>query len=443
MGKKSKKNKRKTELKVIFFIILIAAALFIVSTYAWFSTQRDVSIMNLKGKVEVAEGLEISLDAINWKNEIVLDDETNIIDSAYTGHNNISPKEMLPVSTLGKITAMTGEKAIKNLKMIRGKITNNKELSKIVFMDESLAAPNIETAKHDSENEKYPGYFAFDVFLKNSSKTTEADVLQLNNNASVQIITSEEGGNEAAGLQNTVRVGFARYGSYYADGAWVGTADVMEQDQQKILKQTGASATGDTVYITDVAIWEPNAASHVNYIVNNNNNITWTTGSNDEKNYKLNLKNKYLEDNPGDNDGAADYEGKTGFWTNTQLPTYALKETAVDAKSENVIDDIYYWSTDETTLKGVEYLEKQTVLQTTKKSATDYTPKEGVEDLVSTDGSSKFTIAPSKISRLRIYVWLEGQDVDCINYASYGGGIIVNIGLVKGEDPEADNPAAT
>ena len=72
-------------------------------------------------------------------------------------------------------------------------------------------------------------------------------------------------------------------------------------------------------------------------------------------------------------------------------------------------------------------------MQTTKKSDSDYTIKEGVQDLVSTtDGTTKFTIPASKICRLRIYLWLEGQDVDCINYASHGGGIKVNIGLVKG-----------
>ena len=104
MGKKKAKNKRNSELKIIFFIILVAAALFIVSTYAWFSTQRDVSITNLQGTVEVAEGLEISLDAENWSNDIVLGEgegKVNIIDHAYSGHRNISPVEMLPVSTLG------------------------------------------------------------------------------------------------------------------------------------------------------------------------------------------------------------------------------------------------------------------------------------------------------------------------------------------------------
>ena len=78
MGKKSTKNKRKSELRIIFFIILVAAAMFIISTYAWFSTQRNVSITNLSGTVEVAEGLEISLNAKEWFNEIVLNDEVTI-----------------------------------------------------------------------------------------------------------------------------------------------------------------------------------------------------------------------------------------------------------------------------------------------------------------------------------------------------------------------------
>ena len=117
MGKKKAEKKRKNELKIIFFIILVAAALFIVSTYAWFSTQKNVSITNLNGTVEVAEGLEISLDALNWANEIVLGDgegEMDIIDDAYTGHRNLMPTELLPVSTLGLVT-----ESMSDLQLIR------------------------------------------------------------------------------------------------------------------------------------------------------------------------------------------------------------------------------------------------------------------------------------------------------------------------------------
>ena len=31
-----------------------------------------------------------------------------------------------------------------------------------------------------------------------------------------------------------------------------------------------------------------------------------------------------------------------------------------------------------------------------------------------------------------MYVWLEGQDIDCTNYASHGSGIHLDLGLVKG-----------
>ena len=75
MKRNSSKNKKKSELNSMFLIILIALVMFIISTYAWFSTQKNVSITNLQGMVEVAEGLEISLDAENWTNGIVLGTE--------------------------------------------------------------------------------------------------------------------------------------------------------------------------------------------------------------------------------------------------------------------------------------------------------------------------------------------------------------------------------
>ena len=134
-GNNKNKQKTKSEMNAMFFIILIALVMFIISTYAWFSTQKNVSITNLTGTVEVAEGLEISLDGNTWSNGIVLGDEEgqlSIIDDAYSGHHNISPSEMLPVSTLG--LANGGQT---DLKLLRGKITNSKELSEIKAMNEA------------------------------------------------------------------------------------------------------------------------------------------------------------------------------------------------------------------------------------------------------------------------------------------------------------------
>lgn len=415
MGKSKTKNKKNTELRIIFFVILVALALFIVSTYAWFTTQKNVSITNLNGSVEVAEGLEISLNAKDWYNGLVLGDkegQLNIVDpnneDVYEGHRNISPVEMLPVSTLGAVTSNMSD-----IEMLRGKVTNSAtvKLSDIVAMDETLAlSPNPE--EHQSDKTQYPGYFAFDVFLKNSSKSdTIADPLQLNYDSSLQIMESEDGEDKSkTGLQNTARVAFARYGSTWdsSNEVWKGVSDVMA-DQETILRETGASSDGDDVYITDVAIWEPNANDHVEYIVTNNNKLTWSTTD----------TAKY-----------ATYEyasGKKGFSTTTQMPTYALTATAKGKEIENIYD----WSgTNRTTLA------KQMALQTTKTTTSDYTISEGVKNLMSTSSTDtstvKFEIAPNSVIRMRIYVWLEGQDVDCINYASHGGGVTVNIGLVKG-----------
>lgn len=388
MKEKSQKNKRKSEMNAMFFIILIAAVMFIISTYAWFSTQKNVSITNLQGTVEVAEGLEISLDAQNWSNGIVLGKEEgqlSIIDNAYTGHHNISPTEMLPVSTLGLVSSNT----MTDLKMLRGKIENSKILSEIKPMNEQQT---------DATKTDYPGYFAFDIFLKNSSKNdTQDDILQLNYDSSLEIMDASK---VNTGLQNTARVAFVKYS---------GTSDVMA-NQATILKETAGVGVGAvSSYISDVAIWEPNSNAHSEYIVTNNNMITWSAA--DSTAYAT----KTLDN------------GKKGFDVTTQMPTYALKESSEGA----TINDIYKWDGSETKVQ------KQYVLQTkvTAKASTedDYALEDGVQDLVSTsNGTTKFGIAPSKISRIRIYVWLEGQDVDCINYASHGGGIKVNIGLVKG-----------
>lgn len=415
MGKKSKRTKRKSELKIIFFIILVAAALFIVSTYAWFSTQRNVSITNLSGTVEVAEGLEISLDAKRWFNEIVLgsgEDEMSIIDDAYEGHNNIIPSEMMPVSTLGKIETQT----MTDLQFLRGKLSNTRELSgiKAVVNDQSVT---------DSEDITFGGYIAFDLFLKNSSNMNRTfDELQLNYDSQVKIMESSEKGDDGqpidksyTGLQNTVRVGFARYGEGTLDEQTrtaYGTADVTEQVVENILKYTGAKEGGDRVYLTDAAIWEPNSNNHVDTIVSSNNYITWSDS----------MAKKIF---------GSTANSKTLFTNDTQMPTFALNKLAIDKD----IDDIFIWDGNETALS------EQMVIQTTAKSADDFTVAEGVKNLISTastayegSGRKNFTIPANTICRIRVYVWLEGQDVDCVNYASHGGGVTVNIGLVKGEE---------
>ena len=69
----NQRNSRK-RLNSLILLVAFTAVMLIVSTYAWFSTQRNVTLTGLKGKVNVAEGLQISLDAKHWVNTINFND---------------------------------------------------------------------------------------------------------------------------------------------------------------------------------------------------------------------------------------------------------------------------------------------------------------------------------------------------------------------------------
>ena len=216
------RNSRK-RLNALILLVAFTAILLIVSTYAWFSTQKNVTLGGLAGKVNVAEGLQISLDALNWANEIDLTNyaeayfkQTNAdlgldgstgkeklslnnpwkaaTDASYEGRTNLVPTELLPAST----TAQNGEGiGLNDFNMYRGINESGIKLNTIA----KLAAENAS------------GYYAIDFFLQNSSSDaamlTDGDLLRIERNSTIRI----DGGlsKEATGLQNTLRVAFAIY----------------------------------------------------------------------------------------------------------------------------------------------------------------------------------------------------------------------------------------
>ena len=400
------RNSRK-RLNALILLVAFTAILLIVATYAWFSTQRNVTIGGLTGKVNVAEGLQISLDALNWANEIDLSDngvdyfeQTNkdlnlsgdqmlsltnpwkaAGDASYEGRTNIIPKELLPASTSGQ-----GDDAIGLTDMLfyRGEIDSGSTLKSIAEIPTTSASDN-------------PGYYAIDLFLQNSSASTvSTDILQLETNSVIRLAD----GKDSTGLQNTLRVAFAIFDDDGSDGANVNATPT----QAEILKAT----TGTARTIGSVAIWEPNAygaqegtegaitryAAHVNYIVQNNNKLTLSQTD----------------------QSAAGLTNSSRFAAATQLPTYALT-----GDTPATIDDLYDWNT-LTTSKLV----KQNTLQTSNAGLTD-----AVQLVSAENGTTGITIPASRYVHMRMYIWLEGQDVDCINYASLGGNVTLDIGLSK------------
>ena len=448
------KNSRK-RLNSLILLVAFTAVMLIVSTYAWFSAQKTVTIGNLEGKVNVAEGIEISLDAVNWSQEIDFTDYevadgdigqyTNLAKVYGENNHNILPTELIPVSTTGTEFVDNATTSGQEIAMFNGKNTEGIKLSEII-----RTTPT-QTSAAQSD---FAGYYAIDLFLRNSSKLSlgadgvaggtgnDADevqgvakeTLQLNTNSTLELVS---GGAVATGLQNTARVALALY-KPVTSNVDTQSVSVTETDQDKIL----AALTGADADIEDVAIWEPNADQHVTEILTNNNRISWSDAD----------AALYLTTTVSEKTGAdrLDVTGGSKVQAGEMTPTYALLNAAVG----QTIADIYDWDgTNSTTLK------KQIALQT-KKSASNYTTVDGgVRNLISSksstgvdvyeygtpsaitggpdaeDGATTFQIYKNQISRVRMYVWLEGQDIDCTNYASHGSGIHIDLGLVKGAIP--------
>ena len=422
MNENKQKNSRR-RLNSLILLVAFTAIMLIVSTYAWFSTQKNVSLSGLEGTVKVAEGLQISLDAKTWKNGIDFKNFTEqaFIDAYVPGATlenpykypntddatkaetplltakNILPDELLPVSTTGAGEDITGANA-KTMAMYNGENINGNQLVSITKMAE----------------EKKSGYYAIDLFLQNSSKSTvEFDPLQLQAGS---VLTVKSTTKQTTGLQNTARVALVQY----------------KNSNDAKVKVDSTPSTADIIAgttntdIASVAIWEPNANAHVQYIVDTNNNVTWkkadVTGDSNPLKDDDSFKAVSWQ--------GSDTEKKIKFGLTSQVPTYALTAASLTNKeltgpdidaSKGSIADIYNWGDDASSS-----LKKQNVLQTT----TDGINKDKAF-VSATDGSSPFQIPGGQYVRMRMYIWLEGQDVDCTNYASLGGGIKIDFGFSK------------
>lgn len=391
MRENNERNSRK-RLNALILLVAFTAILLIVSTYAWFSTQRNVMLSGLKGQVNVAEGLQISLDAKHWVNSIKFDDfvqtdadnwtvsttaTTTYLDDGKTfqspaeGITNIVPAEYLPVSTTGATNEGIGTTG---LVMYNGKYTDSAGLKEINLATE----------------EKASGYFAFDLYLMNTSTTgVTSDKLQLD--ATSDLL----GVNEATGIQNTARIGLALYENA---GETMKIGQQTEPDQAAIIAGT---STGKN--ISDVAIWEPNAEEHVANIVNSKANSLKLL-ANDNTTYGL----------------TANAAGISPFTDGKKLPTYALTAAS---KTAGTIADVYDWKT------PAAGLTKQNTTQTT---AAD-TRSDSIDLMSVKDGTTPIQMIANQYQKVRVYVWIEGQDPDCINYASLGQGLTLNLGLSKPE----------
>ena len=260
----------------LILLVAFTAIMLITSTYAWFSTQRNVTLTGLTGEVNVAEGLQISLDAERWFNTINFADFNQPVNggdwtiktdasaqyiasdktfqSPATGVTNITPIEYLPVSTIDAATTASDGLGKTAMKFYKGDVENFDHLENIADAVEAT-----------------DGYFAFDLFVMNTSGT---DVKF--DNILLDPVSDVLGKVETTGVQNTARVAFALYENVndtdgykaYTTSGYTAGQDMTIHSANQLTAEQIIAGTSTSKNIKDIAIWEPNANDHEQAIVN-------------------------------------------------------------------------------------------------------------------------------------------------------------------------------
>lgn len=264
-------------------------------TYAWFTTGNTASVETLNVNVQTANGIQVSLDAENWRSTLTAEDFKKALENTSTVVQ-LPANPIVPVSSAGNVTNGVLE----------------------LFKGEYIANGNMKSTQETDTRGTVGNYIAFDLFFKSTmDQDLTFNIGDIDSTLSyVKGIAIDATAKASANAHTAVRVAFIP----------MGTAKDEEGNDTNPFELT-ASGTA--------LIWEPNANLRAN----------------------------------GDSGDKIDYSGfKTKF-----------DDVAEKDLSTNEVAEVETFTTDKKIISL----------------------KEG-------------------ISKVRVYIWLEGQDVDCVNSISFG-----------------------
>ena len=333
--REDRRKRKKYRLLILLLLMLGTGIMLATSTYAWFTSNKAVSVNTIGAQVEAKGGIQISTDGSKWKSIISTTDITNAYKTYATASNQM-PNIIEPVSTVG-VPDAEGK-----LPMYYGTVTTNTD-GEYILTAVKADDKDDHTRKNEGgdliEGQEEGKFVAFDLFLKVDKDTN----IYLTPQSGITFADND------SGIKNASRIAFVELGKV-DDGS---ALDVIQG-----LKT--ATATH---------VWEPNYDDHTSYGVANARNIVPYDGIKapitSDKNILLGNANKVT---------AADYFDNV---------TIGYKTTTTNAK----------------------YLQI-------------------------------FSLSKG-ISKVRIYMWIEGQDIDCENNAS-NGKIKLDLQITT-EDPGAEN----
>ena len=431
-GKKSKKIRK------LIITCTLSAIVLIVSTYTWFIGMQTVNVNPFEISVATTEGLFLSMDGKSWVYNLDINDDTPV----YTGNTNTWAEEGLkPISTVGDV-----DPEVSRLKLFeKASLTTSPGGYR-------LLASRVKNYKDEKGNlQQGEGYVAFDLFIKNlsghayytSNEVLNEEAIYLTTDSSV--IVKNTGADDTqlqTGIENSIRVGFVQIGRVESTTESVDTITGISCSYEDTDSSTKYSeSTKVTSTCRNAQIWEPNEAKHVSNAKNwyLNSCITRKAGDAGKDVTKPASYNVATYDADGSLKTAAtycaDFTGK--------VPTYAITRELKIEDNVDVYDGLKF---NTYTGNSIEQKDYPTYDAASDKSGYKLVEfpyfTDEMKNKKSTNRPTFMTLAPNSITKVRVYIWLEGQDIDNYDFASLGAKISVNFGFTKErftEDINGDN----
>ncbi len=384
---KQRNEKHEKRLKKLVLTCLLLAVVLTVGTYAWFIGMQTVNVSTFEVNVATVEDLALSLDGTenSWSTNLTITKEA-LEANAYAKGNH-SWTDLIPVSTVGEISSTTSKLVMFDKGSLTATDGGYRLMSALV---ENKATTSTDAGEVD-------GYVAFDLFIKNmSGDAYYTDITDPSNEEAIYLATDskvevKESGTDVSGIQNSVRVAFAQIGRVKSDA---------EATTIQSIACTNATDSGITSICAsrDATIWEPNDTAHVA------NAINW---------FKKTCKTR-------DEDGKYTTTDCTAIADENFYTTYAVSGVIGHADGVDVYDGLngYTGTIADARGEGTKLVGVDTFTDTEK----GYT---------GTSRPEFFYLAPNSVTKVRVYVYLEGQDVDNYDFASLGNNITVNFGFTK------------
>ena len=393
-NKKHEKRVRKMIIACCLCGIILSA-----STYAWFIGMKTVNVTPFEVNIAAIDGLALSLNGETWSDTVTINQDNYDEEGVVGADTTNSWSELIPMSSVGKID--TGS-------------------SRLVMYEKGSLTPSpggyrlMASEVQNKGASEIRGYVAFDLFIQNLSGEEYYDEFNVLNEEAIyltpesEVAVADAGANAAkTGIENSVRVAFAQIGRIEA-----GVDTATGENARAITCAGGGAANAVSICSRTAQIWEPNDTKHVA------NAINWY---NESCASRKNEKSMFEADAYGDFGSCSEVEDGTAY------NTYAVNKVIGYAEEVDVYDGAdYNGYTQSSELTAFPYFTD------TMKT------KEGVQR------PTFMTLAPKSVTKVRVYIYIEGQDVDNYDFASLGKKISVAFGFTKqrfyGEDINYEGP---